>query len=156
MRNLEPGQAISGGYAREGRDGRMPRTVLIVEDEILVAASLEATLEDLGYEPVGIAQDAETALALAARRPAIALVDLNLRDGETGAVVGARLAAEFGVAVLFITANPRRLGRGVPGTLGVLGKPVDEDKVAAAVEYVAQRRRGLAPPPPAAVLPFSP
>jgi DNA-binding response OmpR family regulator len=134
----------------------MPRTVLIVEDEILVAASLEATLEDLGYEPVGIAQDAETALALAERRPAIALVDLNLRDGETGAQVGARLAAEFGVAVLFVTANPRRLGRGVPGTLGVLGKPSDEDSVAAALDYAAQRRRGLAPPPPPVIQPFSP
>lgn len=134
----------------------MFRKVLIVEDEILVAASLEATVEDLGYEPVGIAPDAETALALAARRPDIALVDLNLRDGETGARVGARLAAEFGVAVLFITANPRRLGGGVPGTLGVLGKPSDEDSVAAALDYVAQRRRGLAPPPPPAIRPFTP
>jgi DNA-binding response OmpR family regulator len=134
----------------------MARTVLIVEDEILVAASLEATLEDLGYEPIGIAQDAETALALASRRPAIALVDLNLRDGETGALVGARLAAEFGVAVLFITANPRRLGSGIPGTLGVLGKPTDEETVSAALDYATQRRRGLAPPTPPAIQSFSP
>ncbi len=142
------------GVRMAGR--QMGRTVLIVEDEILVAASLEATLEDLGYEPIGIAQDAETALALAARRPAIALVDLNLRDGETGAVVGARLAAEFGVAVLFITANPRRLGLGVPGTLGVLGKPSDEETVAAALDYAGQWRRGLVPSAPAAIRPFSP
>jgi DNA-binding NarL/FixJ family response regulator len=129
--------------------------VLIVEDEILVAASLEATVEDLGYEPIGIAPDAESALELAAARPDIALVDLNLRDGETGAQVGARLAAEYGVAVLFITANPRRLGGGIPGTLGVLGKPSDEDTVAAALAYVTQRRMGLAPPPPPAVRPFT-
>jgi DNA-binding response OmpR family regulator len=129
---------------------------LIVEDEILVAASLEATVEDLGYEPVGIAPDADTALALAARHPDIALVDLNLRDGETGAEIGARLAAEYGVAVLFVTANPRRLGQGVPGTLGVLGKPSDEEVVAAALDYVAQRRQGLAPPPPPAIMAFAP
>jgi DNA-binding response OmpR family regulator len=134
----------------------MARTVLIVEDEILVAASLEATVEDLGYEPVGIAPDAATALELAAQRPDIALVDLNLRDGETGASVGARLAAEYGVAVLFITANPRRLGGGVPGTLGVLGKPSDEETVAAALHYVAGCKAGLAPPPPPAIRPFAP
>ena len=127
----------------------MGARVMIVEDEILVAANLEATLEDLGYEPVGIAPDTEAALALACACPDLALVDLNLRDGETGAVIGARLSRDFGVAVLFLTANPRSLGCGVPGTLGVVAKPYDEDVIAAILEYALKRRSGIiALPPP--------
>jgi DNA-binding response OmpR family regulator len=119
--------------------------VLIVEDEIFVAADLEATLEELGYEPIGIAADREAAFALADRGPDIALVDLNLRDGETGIEIGRRLGAS-GVAVLFLTANPRSLGQGVPGTLGVVSKPADSDTIAQALDYICGR---LSAPPPA-------
>ena len=121
---------------------------MIVEDEILVAANLEATLEELGYEPVGIAPDTEAALALAGACPDLALVDLNLRDGETGALIGARLSREFGVAVLFLTANPRSLGCGVPGTLGVVAKPYDEEIISAVLDYALKRRSGASTPPP--------
>ena len=128
----------------------MSAKVLIVEDEMLVAASLEATLEDHGFACVGIAPDTATALALAdEERPDLALVDLNLRDGETGQEIGMRLALEHGATVLFVTANPRRLGAGVPGTLGVLTKPCEEDAVAAALAFALRRRRevGVRPPP---------
>lgn len=120
---------------------------MIVEDEILVAANLEATLEDLGYEPIGIAPDMDAAMSLADAHPDLALVDVNLRDGETGAQIGARLS-RHGVAVLFLTANPRALGAGVPGTLGVVAKPYDEDVICAILDYALKRRDGAAPPPP--------
>lgn len=128
----------------------MTAKVLIVEDEMLVAASLEATLEDHGFACIGIAPDTAAALTLAAReRPDLALVDLNLRDGETGAEIGMRLAADHGATVLFVTANPRRLGPGVPGTLGVLTKPCEEDTVAAALAFALRWRteKGARPPP---------
>lgn len=126
----------------------MSARILIVEDEILVAADMEATLEDLGYAPVGIAPDLASAIALAACRPDVALVDLNLRDGPTGAEIGARLG-QHGIAVIFVTANPRSLGSGVPGTLGVLTKPCDEGALAQAVGYALGRSRGerMAVPP---------
>lgn len=128
--------------------------VMIVEDEILVAANLEATIADLGYEPVGIAPDTESALALAAGRPDLALVDLNLRDGETGAKIGAALARDFGVTVLFLTANPRSLGEGVPGAFGVVSKPYDERIISDVVDYALKRREGLAARPPSCLTPF--
>jgi two-component system, response regulator PdtaR len=61
----------------------MKAKVLIVEDEILVALSLQQALDAIGYETVGIAPDTETAFKMAEARPDIALVDINLRDGET-------------------------------------------------------------------------
>ncbi len=117
----------------------MPDRILIVEDEIIVALDLEASLEDLGYEPIGIAPDSASALKLAALKPALALVDLNLRDGLTGPETGAVLARDFGVRVLFMTANPRLLGEGIAGTVGVLTKPYDITAVRTAVEYAMRR-----------------
>lgn len=121
----------------------MAAKILIVEDEMLVAMELEMILEDLGHEPVGIAPDLATADEYAALPLDLAIVDLNLRDGLTGPQIGARLG-EKGVTVLFLTANPRILGEGVAGAIGVLTKPTDQGTVAAAVNYALQRRSGVA------------
>lgn len=121
--------------------------VLVVEDEIFVAIEIESVLQDLGHRPVGIAADSRRALELA-KEAELAFVDLNLVDGPTGMDVGRRLADD-GVTVLYMTANPSQLGRGVPGTIGVLPKPVNERELRAAVEYaVAMRNRedGIEPP----------
>jgi two-component system, response regulator PdtaR len=126
----------------------MTARILIVEDEMLVAMELESILEDLGHEPVGIAPDLQTAEAFTESPIDLALVDLNLRDGLTGPEIGKRLCTR-GVGVLFITANPRVLGDGIAGTIGVLTKPTDEATVRAAVDYALNIRHGnrdAAPP----------
>jgi len=112
---------------------------------------LESILEDLGHEPVGIAPDLPSAEQLAADPLDLALVDLNLRDGLTGPEIGRRLT-DRGVGVLFITANPRILGDGIAGTVGVLTKPTDEATVRAAVDYALKLRSGAADLEPPAAL----
>ena len=113
----------------------MPARILIVEDEMLVAMDLEAILEEIGHEPVGIVPDLASADPYYDAALDLALVDLNLRDGLTGPQIAERLTSR-GVPVLFITANPRMLGDGVAGPIGVLTKPTDPATVKAAVEYV--------------------
>ena len=125
--------------------------ILIVEDEFVVAANLEAILAERGHESVGIAPDLRTAMELAAEAPDLALVDVNLRDGETGPQIAERLR-ERGVAVLFVTANPRMLEGAKADAIGVLTKPCDEDLVAAAVEYALSARHGIPLPSPPAGL----
>lgn len=124
---------------------------MIVEDEIIVAMDLEATLEDFGFETVGIAADTSSALALGASNPDLALVDVNLRDGPTGPEIGERLARDFGVKVVFITANPRMLRDGVPGAIGVLPKPYDPHILKQTVEYILAHKSNtnhrMLPPP---------
>lgn len=128
----------------------MTNRVLIVEDEFIVALSLRQTLSNLGFETVGIAPDAATAERLATTQPDFALVDVNLRDGATGPSIGRRLAEKHGVTVLFLTANPSQLGAGVDGTIGVLSKPVVEDMVESALDFLVKHRLGkMASPPPA-------
>ena len=122
--------------------------ILVVEDEIFVAIEIEHVIEEMGFTPVGIAADLQSALALADDVD-VALVDLNLRDGPTGASIGRILAQTHGVTVLFMTANPSQLGDGVPGTIGVLAKPVSDSDLRAAVAYAVARRqtRDARPPP---------
>ena len=127
----------------------MTARILIIEDEMLVAMELQAILEDLGYEVVGIAADAAATWPLLANRPSLALVDLNLRDGPTGAEIARRLAREHDVKVLFMTANPRLLGDGIAGFVGVLSKPCDENEVSAALAYALRGSDEEAVPPPA-------
>lgn len=121
--------------------------ILIVEDEFVVAMNLEAILEDGGHTSVGIAPDLDTALQLADARPDLALVDINLRDGETGPLIAERLR-EQNIAVLFVTANPRMLEGAKAGAIGVLTKPCDEDLILAAVDYALGAKQGLPLPAP--------
>ncbi|PWK70753.1 response regulator [Aminobacter sp. AP02] len=122
--------------------------IMVVEDEIFVATEIESMIEELGHRPVGIAMDSTSALDLA-QHAEVALVDLNLRDGPTGPLLGRILAEKFGVTVLFMTANPSQLGDGVPGTIGVLPKPVIDDELRQAVRYAVARRHRLPAEPPA-------
>lgn len=124
----------------------MTRKVLVVEDEIFVAAEIESVAIELGLIPVGIAADSRRALELA-EKAELALIDLNLMDGPTGGPLGAMLAQK-GVTVLFMTANPSQLGEGVPGAIGVLPKPVDDTDLRQAVTYAVahHEKRPYTPP----------
>ena len=127
----------------------MASSILIVEDEFLVALEMQSILEENGYRVLGIAADLESALAYADQSIDLALVDLNLRDGLTGPQIGEQLANEYNAAVLFVTANPRLLGNGISGTIGVLTKPTDEETLLAATRFALKRRAGAnaeAPP----------
>ena len=117
---------------------------MVVEDEILVALDLVATLEHLGHDIAGIAPDMSKAITLAGSGADLALIDLNLRDGLTGPQIAMRLS-ERQISVLFVTANPRLLGEGVAGTIGVITKPTDHAVVEAAVNYALGVRRGAPP-----------
>lgn len=128
----------------------MTAKILIVEDEMLVAMELESILQDSGFEPLGIAPDLSTAEQYFDKSIDLALVDLNLRDGLTGPQIG-RMLGDKGVTVLFLTANPRILGDGIAGTIGVLTKPTDSDTVCNAVNYALGVRDGRTAAPPSAL-----
>ena len=113
----------------------MTKTALIVEDEIFVALDLERILTDAGYGVVGIAADRESAIA-AASQCSFAFVDINLRDGPTGPEIAKRMAADFGVKVVFVTANPAQIGD--TECLGYIRKPFCEAEIIAAAALASQ------------------
>ncbi len=78
-------------------------TILVVEDEILIALDLVAQLEEWGFSPVGPCSSVQHALAaLEAATPDAALLDMNLgRDGTSEPI--AMALQERGVPFLFLT-----------------------------------------------------
>jgi CheY-like chemotaxis protein len=114
------------------------KTALIVEDEIFVALDLERILTEAGYTVAAIAADRATAME-AAPRVNFAFVDVNLRDGATGPEIAARISADYGVKVVFVTANPGQIGD-PDGALGYIRKPFSEAAILAAAALAAEGR----------------
>ncbi|WP_434714641.1 response regulator (plasmid) [Rhizobium sp. YTUHZ045] len=127
---------------RYQQDDLMKQRVLIVEDEFLIALDLGATVEGIGMQVAGLANDREQALRLAPSAD-IAFVDVNLADGRTGPELGRRLAEEHGIAVVFMTGNPETVADGVKGAVGVVQKPVMPSLVEQLLKYLAARRVGM-------------
>ena len=128
----------------------MPTTILIVEDEFLIAVEMEEVVKDLGYRSAGICDDMRSVREKASDVIDVALVDINLADGATGPLIGEELTSKFGIEVIFVTANPAQLGDGVVGTIGVLEKPVDLAILKQVLDYVIALRKGedIDPPKP--------
>lgn len=122
----------------------MPATALIVEDEIFVALDLERILIDAGYAVKAIAADRTGALEAAADC-SFALVDINLRDGPTGPELARTLAQDYGLKVVFVTANPGQIAE-PSGALGYVRKPFSADAILAAAAVATEGAPVKSPP----------
>ena len=116
------------------------KRVLICEDEPLIALDLESMVYDAGHEPVGPARTYSEALELAeTARPGVAIVDLNLADGVTGAGV-ARALAERGVRIIVLSGRCTDV---IPVLAGIphvfIQKPVNPEAVIALLELESRR-----------------
>jgi len=120
-------------------NGVASQSVLIVEDEYLIAIDLESTVKDMGLDVIGLATDKEQALRLAPMAD-IAFVDVNLADGATGPEIGRRLVEEFGVTVVFMTGNPEAVAGRVQGALGVVSKPTTPAIVQRSLRHALEAR----------------
>nr|WP_289851984.1 response regulator [Rhizobium sp. SSA_523] len=127
-------------------EGAMVCKVLVVEDQLLIALHIEEAVLALGHEVVGIAANRRDALSQSDDCD-VAFVDVQLQDGPTGPEIG-RSLAEKGITVVFMTANPEALAGGVPGTLGVISKPLFDLELIGAVQYAAEICAGGDPLPP--------
>lgn len=112
---------------------------MIVEDQAILAMELELVLADSGCDVVGCAMDTVGALTIADReRPDLALIDVNLLDGLTGPQIAQKLVADYGSAVVFLTANPEQIPEGFAGALGAVCKPFDEQTIRGVVAFARQ------------------
>ena len=83
-----------------------PIKILIVEDEMIIAANISLQLTTLGYEVIGIVPRAEDALTCVKQDlPDIVLMDINLK-GDLDGIETVKLIKEIhDVAVIYLTAN---------------------------------------------------
>jgi CheY-like chemotaxis protein len=126
------------------------KTLMIVEDEALVAMVLKDKLEDAGYHVLDLTDRHADALELARRsKPALALVNIRLAGRDDGIELAEHLKA-LGIPVLLISGQVSRARSAQTVAIASLPKPYDANDMVLAVAYLLARLQGdasLARPP---------
>ena len=122
-----------------------PVSILIVEDEALVASSVEEVLGELGFWVAGIAASGPEAISLAAQtQPTLALVDIRLTGPMDGIEVACKLG-ELGVSSIFLSglADAETVQRAeLAQPLGFLEKPFRPSQVFNAIQRALSAKSG--------------
>jgi DNA-directed RNA polymerase specialized sigma24 family protein len=130
-------EGVRGLIARAQRDieAELATEVLIIEDEPVIAADIEALVLDLGHRVSAVATTrSEAVAAVKARRPGIVLADIQLADGSSGIDAVNDILKGTDVPVIFITAFPERLLTGEkPEPAFLITKPFQPETVKAAI-----------------------
>lgn len=83
-----------------------PIKILIVEDEMIIAANISLQLSDLGYEVTGILPKGEEALIqIQEEIPDIVLMDIQLKGELDGIETAHLMQVEHNIPVIYLTAN---------------------------------------------------
>jgi DNA-binding response OmpR family regulator len=127
--------------------------ILIVEDDALVAFSLEDALSEAGHHIVGLARDDIAAQEMAGAGADLALVDLKLARDASGVSAARVLREQYGIPSLFVSAHPDECRKAAAdsGALGCVTKPFTSTtivRIVAAIQAVLEGSRPSVGLPP--------
>ncbi len=114
-------------------------SVLVVDDEALIAMALEATLEDAGYQVATAANGRQGLERLAEARADIVLLDMMMPVMNGPAMLAAMAADRElrGIPVIVLSSLPEATIRArADGVAAILRKPYTADEVLAAIGRV--------------------
>ena len=120
-------------------------SILIVEDEPIVAKDLQMTLRDVGFDAFAIAHSSHEAIKCASERcPDLVLMDIRIRGNLDGIQTAEILRQRFGVSVVYLTAHAddatiERASTTDP--YGYLLKPIKAEELRSAVNIAVRRIR---------------
>jgi DNA-directed RNA polymerase specialized sigma24 family protein/CheY-like chemotaxis protein len=116
-------------------DAELATDVLIIEDEPVIAADIEALVRELGHRISDIAATRQEAVEAARREtPGLVLADIQLADGSSGVDAVREILSDHDAPVIFITAFPERLLTGErPEPTFLITKPFQPETVKAAI-----------------------
>ena len=123
----------------------MNPSILIVEDEAIVALDLKLHLQDLGYTVVALASSADEAVAAVRQhRPSLVLMDVRLHGKGDGIEAAERINRELPTPVIFLTSHSdaqtvQRAASTAP--YGYLTKPFQPKEVRAGIEVALAKAR---------------
>jgi DNA-binding NtrC family response regulator len=117
----------------------MPKaTILLVEDEAIIAQDLSQQLARLGYEVLATTGSGAEAVALAReRRPAVILMDIRLKGPMDGIEAAEQIGRDGKTPVIYLTAHSdsATLQRAkLTGPFGYILKPFDERELETQIE----------------------
>jgi CheY-like chemotaxis protein len=86
-----------------GENNMSTSQILLVEDERLVAMSIQKELEHFGYKVSGVASTAKEAVEKASEtKPDLVLMDIHLKGGVDGVDAAQQIYSQLGTPVVFI------------------------------------------------------
>jgi PAS domain S-box-containing protein len=122
------------------------RSILVVEDEQIVATELREILSGLGYRTVAPASTGLEALArIEETQPDLILMDIRIKGGMDGIETAGRIMARWDIPIIYVTAHAdhETLRRAkVTEPLGYVLKPFSERELQIAVE-IAIYKHGM-------------
>lgn len=115
-------------------------SILIVEDEAIVAADLANKVRQLGYDVIGMITTGEEAVEIARQqRPSLVLMDIRLAGVMDGITAAQIIHHECNLPILFLTANSDadtvKFAQQA-GALGYVLKPFDDRDLRVQIEMV--------------------
>ena len=120
-------------------------SILIVEDEAIVAADLQSMLQYSGYTVAGSAATAERAVELARQhRPTLVLMDIRLAGPMDGITAAEAIRRELDLPVVFLTAHSgaATLERAKAAeAFDYIVKPFEEQELRTTIEMAIQKHR---------------
>jgi PAS domain S-box-containing protein len=126
-----------------------PISIYIVEDELLISASLKSQLQQFGYDIYGSSIRGESCLEEIAelsrqgREPEIVLMDIHLRGELDGIETAKKINDQFNCAIIFLTGQSskeiyERSFKIKP--FGYLLKPIDMEQTKMTIEIASYQR----------------
>jgi DNA-binding response OmpR family regulator len=119
------------------RQATLMPTVMIVEDDFLVADMLEEVLIEQGYDVCGIARTVDKAVELAEQhKPDLAILDIRLAGGGVGTDIAARLKSQGRMGVLYASGHAGQVHLTKADGDALLVKPYQSEDVVRALKIV--------------------
>ncbi len=121
-----------------------PTSILIIEDEPVIALDIAHTVGESGHRVTGIATTHREAVELAqADPPGLVLADIQLSDDSSGIDAVREILEHYRLPVVFITAFPDRLLTGErPEPAFLITKPFEPETLDVAISQALAAYRG--------------
>jgi PAS domain S-box-containing protein len=120
-----------------------PLSVLVVEDEAVVARDLQRSLGDMGYDVIAAVTSGDEALRATSRRvPDVVLMDIRIAGDKDGIATASLLKARYQVPVIYMTAyaDAETVARAAQsGPYGYIVKPFTSREVRSAIEIACRK-----------------
>jgi PAS domain S-box-containing protein len=124
----------------------IPKRILVVEDEGIVAKDIAQRLRSLGYEVTGLVSSAEKAYeAVALSMPDLILMDIHLKGSVDGISAAEKLQNTYDIPVIFLTAFadvPTLERAKMAEPFGYILKPFEERSLHVHIEMALVKHAG--------------
>jgi len=119
-------------------------SILIVEDDFIVAKVIEKNLIDLGFSIAGLVATGEDAIAKAgSEKPDLVLMDIHLQGEMDGIAASEKIRARLNIPVVFLTAfsDQQTFDRAlVTAPFGYIIKPFSQNTLSATIRVALNKK----------------